>query len=57
MLEDVGFVARRRAAGGSGVWGDAGVDENVAAGSGLDEVAGKNHLHEAGLGVVLADGD
>jgi hypothetical protein len=32
MLEDVGFVARRRAAGGSGVWGDAGVDENVAAG-------------------------
>jgi hypothetical protein len=54
MLEDVGFVARRRAAGGSGVWGDAGVDENVAAGSGLDEVAGKN---QAGLGVVLADGD
>ena len=40
MLEDVGFVARRRAAGGSGVWGDAGVDENEAAGSGFDEIAG-----------------
>jgi hypothetical protein len=53
VLQDVGFAAGLRSGGGSGVGGDSGVDENVAAGYSLDEVAGQNHLHDT----VWADGD
>jgi hypothetical protein len=44
VLKDVGLVVRLRAGGGSVAGCDSGIDEDVAAGSGFDEVAGENHL-------------